>query len=114
MLIELSLFLASGGPGQTIGGASETVQEFEYDADGFPIIPEDHDMMRTDTRPASTQPATAAGGAGDPIDIDSVPDVDMPPDAQTGAAGVKVCPHCTFENPPGSVDCEICSLPLNG
>lgn len=31
-----------------------------------------------------------------------------------GGTGAVVCPHCTFENPPGIVDCEICSLPLSG
>ncbi|KAJ9102892.1 hypothetical protein QFC19_004622 [Naganishia cerealis] len=28
-------------------------------------------------------------------------------------AGPRECPHCTFENPPGAGDCEICGLPLN-
>lgn len=28
------------------------------------------------------------------------------------SAGVKVCPHCTFENTHGGHDCEVCGLPL--
>ncbi|KAL7424724.1 nuclear protein localization protein 4 [Cryptotrichosporon argae] len=31
-----------------------------------------------------------------------------------GGAAEKVCPHCTFINPPSATDCEICSLPLSG
>ncbi|KAJ9120365.1 hypothetical protein QFC24_005321 [Naganishia onofrii] len=31
----------------------------------------------------------------------------------SAAAGPRTCPHCTFENPPGASDCEICGLPLN-
>ncbi|KAG1801358.1 NPL4 family-domain-containing protein [Suillus plorans] len=27
-------------------------------------------------------------------------------------SGVKICPHCTFENPEGETDCEVCGLPL--
>lgn len=28
------------------------------------------------------------------------------------SSGIKICPHCTFENPPGETDCEVCGLPL--
>jgi len=28
-------------------------------------------------------------------------------------SGTKVCPHCTFENPEGEADCEVCGLPLS-
>ncbi|KAJ9092349.1 hypothetical protein QFC21_006849 [Naganishia friedmannii] len=31
----------------------------------------------------------------------------------SAAAGPRICPHCTFENPPGANDCEICGLPMN-
>ena len=27
------------------------------------------------------------------------------------SSGIKVCPHCTFENDHGG-DCEVCGLPL--
>jgi nuclear protein localization family protein 4 len=85
------------------------IASFPMDADGFPIIPEDHDMMRGDT---SMQNASN--------EFKDIPDIDMPPDdvgaggAGGSAGGVIVCPHCTFENAPGSVDCDICSLPLQG
>ncbi|BGP61695.1 hypothetical protein NBRC10512_002860 [Rhodotorula toruloides] len=57
--------------------------------------------------------------------FDIPPDIDMPPEtsasgsgaaADLGAAGgAKVCPHCTFENPPDAgADCEVCGLPLSG
>lgn len=28
------------------------------------------------------------------------------------AGGIKICPHCTFENTHGAGDCEVCGLPL--
>jgi len=28
-----------------------------------------------------------------------------------GAGGIRVCPHCTFENEHGG-DCDVCGLPL--
>ncbi|KAI9511784.1 polyubiquitin-tagged protein recognition complex Npl4 component [Russula earlei] len=33
-------------------------------------------------------------------------------DTASGSAGGRVCPHCTFENPHGGNDCEVCGLPL--
>lgn len=29
-----------------------------------------------------------------------------------GTPGVKICPHCTFENDVGRTDCDVCGLPL--
>ncbi|BGO98579.1 Nuclear protein localization protein 4 [Rhodotorula toruloides] len=64
--------------------------------------------------------------------FDIPPDIDMPPEASgsgsgaaadlgaaagagAGVGGAKVCPHCTFENPPDAgADCEVCGLPLSG
>ncbi|OCF30407.1 hypothetical protein I316_07935 [Kwoniella heveanensis BCC8398] len=31
-----------------------------------------------------------------------------------GASGPRTCPHCTFVNEPGTSDCDICGLPLDG
>lgn len=28
------------------------------------------------------------------------------------SSGIKICPHCTFENSEGGTDCEVCGLPL--
>ena len=28
------------------------------------------------------------------------------------SSGIRVCPHCTFENSHGGTDCEVCGLPL--
>lgn len=41
-----------------------------------------------------------------------------PPPAPAAAPraepAVVACPHCTFENPVGSTDCDVCGLPLSG
>ena len=84
--------------------------QFETDADGFPIIPADHDMMRTDTPQATSRPdATLQDNIED---FSHIPDLDSGAGGGQAAGGMIVCPHCTFENPAGAVDCEICSLPL--
>lgn len=88
---------APKGPGPN-GGSITDVPDFPTDADGFPIIPEDHDMMRTD----SPHPPQPTGG-----DDFAIPGVE-------GGSDTIICPHCTFENPSTSQDCEICSLPLRG
>jgi nuclear protein localization family protein 4 len=31
----------------------------------------------------------------------------------TPGRGVRICPHCTFENDHGGTDCEVCGLPLS-
>jgi len=72
---------------------------------------------------ASSFGARAGGGAraDDAILVDEEEDVyaSAPSSTQHGAfdvdavsTGVKVCPHCTFHNPPGAADCEVCSLPI--
>jgi nuclear protein localization family protein 4 len=70
-------------------------------------------------RPGSSVPATAGGFDADiPQDVldriaaeqaASREDTDSMANADVG---VRVCPHCTFENPPGGSDCEVCGLPL--
>ncbi|KAE9395934.1 polyubiquitin-tagged protein recognition complex, Npl4 component [Gymnopus androsaceus JB14] len=40
----------------------------------------------------------AAGGSG--------------PASGAGTPGIKICPHCTFENGAGNTDCDVCGLPL--
>lgn len=61
------------------------------DNDGFEEIPPE--LLQPD---AGAGPSADEGGAG----------------GADAASGVIVCPHCTFENAPGSTDCDICSLPL--
>lgn len=29
-----------------------------------------------------------------------------------GGGGIRICPHCTFENVHRGTDCEVCGLPL--
>ncbi|PWN26228.1 polyubiquitin-tagged protein recognition complex, Npl4 component [Jaminaea rosea] len=36
------------------------------------------------------------------------------PPAAAAAPSMVACPHCTFENAPGSSDCDVCGLPLSG
>ncbi|KAJ7770834.1 NPL4 family-domain-containing protein [Mycena maculata] len=33
-------------------------------------------------------------------------------DGGGSSAGIRICPHCTFENAHGGSDCEVCGLPL--
>ncbi|KAJ7101003.1 NPL4 family-domain-containing protein [Mycena crocata] len=33
-------------------------------------------------------------------------------DGGGSSAGIRVCPHCTFENAHGGTDCDVCGLPL--
>lgn len=75
----------------------------------------------SDTAPAS-RPTASAPTAGGP----SAMDEDIPPElyeqfardegagaaAGGGGAGIRICPHCTFENTHSGTDCEICGLPL--
>jgi nuclear protein localization family protein 4 len=30
-----------------------------------------------------------------------------------GGGGIRICPHCTFENTGAGTDCEVCGLPLD-
>lgn len=83
----------------------------------------------------SVPPRTYPGGTDTKFDdgFEIPPDVDVPPDTSFGdvdmagpgdgdgagggggeEGGVVVCPHCTFENAVGSMDCDICGLPLAG
>ncbi|KAF9535475.1 NPL4 family-domain-containing protein [Crepidotus variabilis] len=32
----------------------------------------------------------------------------------SAAGGIRICPHCTFENTHSASDCEVCGLPLEG
>lgn len=55
------------------------------------------------------EPAGAADTAAPAAAAAAAADQDAPaPGADAGTA----CPHCTFINPPGSTDCEVCGLPL--
>jgi len=40
----------------------------------------------------------SAGGLGRNMDMDG--------------PGIRICPHCTFENVQRGTDCEVCGLPL--
>jgi hypothetical protein len=55
----------------------------------------------------------AAEGAADaePAAADTAAATDQDASAPGADAGTQ-CPHCTFINPPGSTDCEVCGLPL--
>jgi nuclear protein localization family protein 4 len=57
----------------------------------------------------SGRPSGVGGGGGA-----SSASRSAPPPPPTAAASVIACPHCTFENAPGSRDCDVCGLPLSG
>ncbi|KAF6766078.1 NPL4 family-domain-containing protein [Ephemerocybe angulata] len=66
---------------------------------------------------APRRPQTTA-----PDGSSSAMDEDIPPElydqiaadnaAGGGGGGVRICPHCTFENTGGGSDCDVCGLPL--
>ncbi|KAG8886121.1 nuclear protein localization protein 4 [Tulasnella sp. 332] len=68
--------------------------------------------------PAPARPSRPAPSA-DASDFPDIPPeaFDIPADGGGGGgggSGEKTCPHCTFANPAGSADCEVCGLPLEG
>ncbi|KAK4702731.1 nuclear protein localization protein 4, partial [Phenoliferia sp. Uapishka_3] len=71
--------------------------------DGFEIPPD------VDVPPESYG---ANGGGGGDVHMDDAGGAAPPNGAATG--GSVVCPHCTFENDAGKMDCDICGLPLAG
>ncbi|KZP32264.1 polyubiquitin-tagged protein recognition complex, Npl4 component [Athelia psychrophila] len=69
-------------------------------------------------------PAPAAGAPSGSADHDIDPDIMAqiraqeaaaggPPGGSSAAGGIRICPHCTFENEHGGSDCEVCGLPLS-
>ncbi|KAG2023596.1 NPL4 [Coprinopsis cinerea AmutBmut pab1-1] len=66
-------------------------------------------------RPISSAPAGSSSSA---MDVDDIPpevfdQIAADDAARTGSAGgIKICPHCTFENTHSGSDCEVCGLPL--
>lgn len=69
--------------------------------------------VAAESRPSRPSKAAPPPSASDFPDIPPEAFDDVPDSADDGGGG-KVCPHCTFVNPPGSVDCEVCGLPLEG
>jgi nuclear protein localization family protein 4 len=72
------------------GGTSRTLGDVPMDED---IPPELLEEFTREEGGASTGAGTGGGGGG---------------------GGIRICPHCTFENTHGGTDCEICGLPLEG
>ncbi|KAI0639037.1 polyubiquitin-tagged protein recognition complex Npl4 component [Trametes polyzona] len=67
-------------------------------------------------RPAGGQ---LPSGSHAPMDTDIPPEVfdqiareEEAARGGSSSAGVRICPHCTFENAHGGSDCEVCGLPL--
>ncbi|KAM0746514.1 polyubiquitin-tagged protein recognition complex, Npl4 component [Meredithblackwellia eburnea MCA 4105] len=86
----------SSSAGPTIGGGSASGALPDRFDDGFEIPP-DVDVPPDHSGDVSMDDVHAAGGG-----------------AGGSGGGMVVCPHCTFENNPGTSDCEICGLPLAG
>ncbi|KAF5311980.1 hypothetical protein D9619_003407 [Psilocybe cf. subviscida] len=79
-------------------------------------------LMTFTRESAPARPSTSApsGSSGDAMDDDIPPEVFDQIAAEQAAAsaaggssgGIRMCPHCTFENAHGGTDCEVCGLPL--
>ncbi|KAJ2927148.1 hypothetical protein H1R20_g9921, partial [Candolleomyces eurysporus] len=64
----------------------------------------------------------ARPGTSAPVRPSSAMDEDIPPEvfdqiaadnaASGSGPGIRICPHCTFENTHAGSDCEVCGLPL--
>ncbi|KAJ7596715.1 NPL4 family-domain-containing protein [Mycena floridula] len=73
--------------------------------------------LMTFTRESAPQrPSSSAPDSSNRMDEDIPQDVldqiAAQEAASSGGGGVKICPHCTFENDHGGNDCEVCGLPL--
>jgi nuclear protein localization family protein 4 len=77
-------------------------------------------LMTFTRESAPVRPSTSAPSGSGSMDEDipqSVFDqIAAEEAARTGGSGtprgIKICPHCTFENDHGGNDCEVCGLPL--
>lgn len=92
----------------------EDVVDEDDDRDGGPNFNDDFDdaasSLSAEQKGARTAPTSSSRGA-----IVTGPVLVQPPQPPTpGTPVVIACPHCTFENAPGSVDCDVCGLPLSG
>lgn len=82
-------------------------QQPQQTLDGFDIPPD------VDVPPSAA--GGGGGGFGDEAGAGGAAGGAGPAAGGAGDDGVKVCPHCTFENGPGAgQDCEVCGLPLAG
>jgi len=68
-------------------------------------------MTFTEQTSSIAQPAPSA--MDDDIPQDVYDQIAAEQAAAAGSsAGIRICPHCTFENEHGGTDCEVCGLPL--
>lgn len=80
--------------------------------------------LHADIPSVAARPSTSAPGGSSRMDEDIPQDVFDQIAAEEaarsggsgagsgGAGGIRICPHCTFENDHGGTDCEVCGLPL--
>lgn len=77
----------------------------------------DPDCLSESTAPAKHTSSTPGGFEAIQDDMQDAFDQIAAQEAAHGSGttsrGVKICPHCTFENDHGGSDCEVCGLPLN-
>ncbi len=66
--------------------------------------------LRVAVRPSSSAPAF--GGMDDDIPPEVFDQIAADNAAGASSVGIRICPHCTFENTHGGTDCEVCGLPL--
>ena len=67
---------------------------------------------RAPERDPARENITFDGLDSDDEDAFQVDDDEEEPQPAQPAADEHACPHCTFHNPPGRRDCEVCGLPL--
>lgn len=78
-------------------------------------------LLSTSFHPASLPSTSAPGPSSSQMDEDIPQDVFDQIAADEGvrregpsgvSSRIKICPHCTFENPAEEMDCQVCLLPL--
>ncbi|KAJ7275414.1 NPL4 family-domain-containing protein [Mycena haematopus] len=67
-------------------------------------------LMTFTRETGSAQPTSSA--MDDDIPQDVYDQIAAEQAAAGSSVGIRICPHCTFENAHGGTDCEVCGLPL--
>jgi len=63
-------------------------------------------------RPSSSAPSFGGSHMDDDIPPEIFDQIAADSGGGASSAGIRICPHCTFENTHGGSDCEVCGLPL--
>ncbi|KAF7339992.1 hypothetical protein MVEN_01916900 [Mycena venus] len=81
------------------------------------LATEGWNTLMTFTRESGSQPVSSSRDDDIPQDVfDQIAAEEAAARGADGggsSAGIRICPHCTFENAHGGTDCEVCGLPLS-